>query len=143
MLFKRFFLTVLLSYSFSQPLFAGLKNLNMDKAILILKEENLELKIAKFNENIKFYELEVAKGSSYGKVDLTVQAMRSNDAGNVFGFKLQNREASFGDFGLSEFDMTGQTNPLIVEPKVLNYPKARNYYQSKLTFRLQQPKHPL
>ena len=29
--------------------------------------------------------------------------MRSNDAGNVFGFKLQSREATFGDFGFTEF----------------------------------------
>jgi hypothetical protein len=30
-------------------------------------------------------------------------ALRSNDAGNVFGFKLQSREANFGDFGFSDF----------------------------------------
>jgi len=116
------------------PLFSGINNLSLNEAIKILKKENLELKIAKFNQDIKSYESKIAKGYNYGKLDLTMQGMKSNDAGNVFGFKLQNREASFGDFGFAEFDMSGQTNPLPVQPKELNYPEARNYYSTKLTF---------
>jgi len=116
------------------PLFSGVQNLSLNQALKILKKENLELKIAKFNQDIKSYEAKIAKGYNYGKLDLTMQGIKSNDSGNVFGFKLQNREANFGDFGFAEFDMSGATNPLPVEPKELNYPDARNYFSTKLTF---------
>lgn len=116
------------------PLFSSVQNLSLNQAIKILKKENLELKIAKFNQDIKSYESKIAKGYNYGKLDLTIEGIRSNDSGNVFGFKLQNREATFGDFGFAEFDMSGATNPLPVQPKELNYPDARNYYSTKLTF---------
>lgn len=109
-------------------------NLSLEKALQIMKKNNLELKISKFNEQMKAHEAKVAKGHNYGKLDLKVQALRSNDAGNVFGFKLKSREATFGDFGFAEFDMSGQSNPLPVQPKELNYPDARNHFQTTLTY---------
>ncbi len=132
MLVKRVFLFLIVSL----PLFAGVKNLTLSHAINILKKDNLELKVARFKEDMKSYEAKVAKGYNYGKLDLNIMGMRSNDAGNVFGFKLQSREATFGDFGFAEFDMSGQTNPLPVAPKSLNYPDPRNHFQTKLTYML-------
>ena len=117
------------------PLFAGVKNLTLNNAIQILKKDNLELKISRFDEQMKQYEADAAKGYHYGKLDLTVAGMRSNDAGNVFGFKLQSREATFGDFGFAEFDPTNP-NILSVEPQALNYPDARNHFQTKLSYML-------
>jgi outer membrane protein TolC len=102
----------------------------------MLKEKNLELKISKFNEQMKAYEAKAVEGQNYGKLDVSLTGMRSNDAGNVFGFKLQSREATFGDFGFAEFDMSGATNPLPVAPQTLNYPKARNYFQTKISYML-------
>ena len=55
----------------------------------ILKQNNLELKISKFTEQMKAYEAKAAQGQNYGKLDLSLSGMRSNDAGNVFGFKLK------------------------------------------------------
>jgi len=126
-------------------------NLSLEKALQMMKKNNLELKISKFDEQIKAYEAKVAQGHNYGKLDLKVQALRSNDAGNIFGFKLKSREANFGDFGFSEFltplgsaiygasqgnppeDMSGLLN---VQPKDLNYPDARNHFQTTLTYAL-------
>ena len=62
--------------------------------------------------------------SRVGKIDATLGAMRSNDAGNVFGFKVQSREATFGDFGFAEFD-SSNPNILSVAPHDLNYPDAK------------------
>ncbi|MBN2824359.1 MAG: TolC family protein, partial [Campylobacterales bacterium] len=125
------------------------ENLSLNQALKIVKRNNLDIKIAKFNEQMKKYETKIAQGHSLGKLDLTVQGLRSNDAGNVFGFKLQSREASFGDFGFDEFlgplggaiygasqgvapgDMSGLLNQ---QPKALNFPEERNHYVSKLTF---------
>jgi len=117
-------------------LFAGLKNLTLQQAIGMLDENNLELKISHFTEQMKAYEAKVAKGHSYGKLDVTLAGMRSNDAGNVFGFKLQSRDATFGDFGLAEFDQSGKTNPLPVAPKTLNYPGSLSHYQTKFSYML-------
>ena len=124
-------------------------NLTLENALKIMKNNNLELKISKFDEQMKAYEAKVAQGHNYGKLDLKVQALRSNDAGNIFGFKLKSREANFGDFGFSDFlaplggaidgasrgippsDMNGL---LTVQPNDLNYPNARNHFQTTLTY---------
>ena len=111
-----------------------LQNLSLDEAIKLMKKNNLEVKISKVNEQIKQYETQMATGHKYGKLGVNFQALRSNDAGNIFGFKLKSREASFGDFGFSDFDMSGQTNPLPVQPKDLNYPDARNHFQTTISY---------
>lgn len=136
---------------FALPLFAGLENLQLQKALKLLEEKNLELKVSRFEAQMRAYEAQAAKGHHFGKLDVTVSGMRSNDAGNVFGFKLASREATFGDFGFSEFlsplgqaiydasqdippqDMSGL---LAVQPGDLNYPEARNHFQTKFSYML-------
>jgi len=132
MIIKKSLILLLLSL----PLFANIENLTLSTALDMLKEKNLELKISRFNEQMKAYEAKAVEGQNYGKLDVSLTGMRSNDAGNVFGFKLQSREATFGDFGFAEFDMSGATNPLPVAPQALNYPEARNYYQTKISYML-------
>lgn len=144
MLIGRFVLLLTLAL----PLFAGLEQLSLRDAMKILKKENLELKIARFNEQIKKFEARAADGYHYGKLDVTVTGMRSNDAGNVFGFKLASREAAFGDFGFNDFlyspyltpcfggDTTACNNLLNTTPNDLNYPKARNHFQTKFSYML-------
>jgi len=117
------------------PLFAGVKHLSLPQAIEILKKDNLELKISRFNEQMKVYEAKATEALNYGKLDLTVSGLRSNDALNVFGFKLQSREATFGDFGFSQFDPTNP-NILNLNPEDLNYPGSRNHFQTKISYML-------
>ncbi|MEJ2488984.1 MAG: TolC family protein [Sulfurovaceae bacterium] len=123
----------ILAFILIMPLFAGLNNLRLHDAIEILKRSNLELKSAEFDEKMKYYEAQAVSGMKFGKLDAAVSAMRSDDAGNVFGFKLQSREANFGDFGAGEFD---PSNPdvLTIQPYDLNYPEARNHYLTKITY---------
>lgn len=135
---KKYFIFLL-----SWPLFAGLNNLDIDQAVSMLENNNLELKISRFNEQMKAYESIAAKGNHYGKLDVSLSGMRSNDAGNVFGFKLQSREATFGDFGAREFmDATmlneglPPDNAYTTPPQDLNYPDARNHYQTKISYML-------
>ena len=131
MLLKRYLIVV----SLTLPLFAGMQNLSLPSALNILKKENLELKVSRFNEKMKAYEVQAVEGLNYGKLDLSVAGLRSNDAGNVFGFKLQSREATFGAFGFSEFDPTNP-NILDVQPEALNYPDARNHFPVKLSYKI-------
>ena len=131
MLIKKYLILLLLTL----PLAASVKNLRLSTALEMLQKNNLELKISQFNEQMRAYESLAAEGHHYGKLDLSVSGMRSNDAGNVFGFKLQSREATFGDFGFSDFD---PTNPdiLSVQPTDLNYPETRNHFQTKISYML-------
>lgn len=109
--------------------------LSLPAALEILENNNLEIKSAALDVQSASSDTSIAKGYNFGSLDLTQNVMRSNEAGNVFGFKLSSREATFGDFGFAEFDMTGAT-PLATQPKDLNYPGYQNYYQSKLTYML-------
>jgi len=68
MFIKRYFLLLAVAL----PLFAGVKHLSLDHAIKMLKKDNLELKISRFNEQMKQYEAKAAEGFHYGKLDLTV-----------------------------------------------------------------------
>ena len=145
----------LLVLCLSLPLFAEVKHLSLHQAIKMLKHDNLELKIAKFNARMKKIEAEAVEAKNYGRADLTIAAIRSNDALNVFGFKLQSREATFADFGFSDFmgaigkgamnsggnfgtfaqGLAQNGNSILkIAPEDLNYPGARNHFQTKLSY---------
>ena len=137
-------------------LFGGLENLSLNEALKLLKKNNSNIKIARFEEKIAAFNTKIADSYNYGSLNLIFNALRSNDAGNVFGFKLQSREATFRDFGFSEFlggvgyalqnsnDFTTfksfMTNPQLQQmllgtaPRDLNFPKARNHFQTKLQY---------
>ncbi|MGZ8546516.1 MAG: TolC family protein, partial [Sulfuricurvum sp.] len=115
--------------------------LSLNDAIALLKKQNLEIKAATLDAKNAHNDLKISQGYTYGSLDFTQNVIRSNEAGNVFGFKLSSREASFGDFGFSDF-VACQNNPslsycanlLAREPKDLNYPGYQNFFQSKLTY---------
>jgi len=122
----------------------GIEGLSLAQALDIMRNNNLEIKISKFNEQMKAFENKIANGYQYGKVDVTFQAARSNDAGNVFGFKLKSREATFGDFGAEEFmnnmgaaqegDMVAAGRMYNDPPDKLNNPGTRNHFQTTLNY---------
>jgi len=135
------------------------ENLALDDALGIIKKDNLEINIVEFDSKIAELNTKISKGYSYGKLDAELMAMRSNDAGNVFGFKLQSREANFGDFGFSEFlggvgqaigksggdfgafskimgDPRTGGQLLSTQPDDLNYPDDRNHFDTKLIYKL-------
>jgi len=138
--------------------FGGIKNLSLKEAVKIVEKNNKEVKIANLDIKIAKFKTKIAQSYNYGELNLIFNSLRSNDAGNVFGFKLQSREASFADFGFDEFlspmgevlegmnkmYKSGQSMPegftkgmgsiLNIQPKKLNYPKARNHFQKKLSY---------
>ncbi len=138
--------------------FASLQNLSLKEAIDLVKKNNSEIKIAKLKERIAKFQTKIAKSYNFGELGLTFNALRSNDAGNVFGFKLKSREATFRDFGFADFlggvgyvlqnspdyntFKSYMTNPqmanqlLSTAPRDLNYPKARNHFQTTLTYKV-------
>ncbi len=139
------------------PALAGLKNLSLPQALDLLNKKNIEIKVSRYEEVMKKYDELAVQGKNWGTAAITLQALRSNDAGNVFGFKLQSREATFADFGFSQFlSPMGQVlegmnaNPgglpmgftqgmgsiLEIQPHDLNYPAPRNHFLTKLTYQV-------
>jgi len=109
--------------------------LTLSEALDVLKAENLSIKSATVKVDTAKLDIESASGNHWGKLDFIQDYANSNDAGNVFGFKLTSREATFGDFGFSEFNPSNP-NILTVAPEVLNYPDSRNFFQSKLKYEI-------
>ncbi len=126
-------------FAFSLLLHASVPTTNaltLDEALQLLKTKNLEIKAAKFDELSAKEDIDVISGKNWGNLTFTQDMARSNDAGNVFGFKLTSREATFGDFGFADFlsPPPGTTNVLTVQPTDLNYPGYRNLFQTKLKY---------
>ena len=120
--------------------------LDLNEALTLLKAKNLEIKTSNYDLQIATKEKDLAFAMHFGKLDFIQDFARSNDAGNVFGFKLAGREAAFGDFGFREFlePLGGMiagnpTDPnllLQTQPRDLNYPGYRNFFQAKLQYEL-------
>ncbi|RUM61202.1 MAG: TolC family protein [Sulfurimonas sp.] len=133
------------------------EHLSVEDAKTIVMNNNLEIDIAQFDVAVAKLGQKVAKGYQYGTLDATLMGLRSNDAGNVFGFKLQSREANFKDFGFSDFlggvsqaisasegDFSAfgsiMQNPgtavqlLQTQPHDLNYPDERNHFDVTLKY---------
>ena len=110
--------------------------ITLNEAIDILQTQNLEIKAANLEVSSARAEADTVSGMNWGKLDFEQNVARSNDAGNVFGFKLTSREATFGDFGFADFlsPPPGTTDILKVQPNDLNYPDDRNFFQSKLKY---------
>ncbi len=104
--------------------------LSLDQALQLLKTKNLEIKAAKFDVEVAKEDINALSGKNWGKLSFTQDVARSNDAGNVFGFKLTSREATFRDFGFAQFGSINIDTP----PDDLNYPGYRNFFQSKLRY---------
>lgn len=120
---------------FSSLVCLAAEPLSLSQALERVRQNNLEFSIASLDEEIASLEQDIAQGHGWGTLDLTQSAFRSNDALSVFGFKLQSREATFGDFGFAQFDTTNP-NVLHVMPNDLNEPKARNHFQTALEYTL-------
>jgi len=134
----------ILSFALILNASSTLDSINLEQALDILKQENLEIKAAKYDIDAAKEEAKSVSGMNWGKLDFTQDVARSNDAGNVFGFKLTSREANFGDFGADEFmnnfgacqggDMSACSDMYNKPPDELNYPDDRNFFQSKLKY---------
>lgn len=107
------------------------QTIDYEKAIDLTIENNKQLKTQKLEIESSKIDIEKVKSFSYGQLNLSHEASRTNHAGHVFNTKLSSREATFDDFGAAQF--TGPAS-LDVEPTNLNYPDARNNFTTKITY---------
>lgn len=69
-----------------------------------------------------------ARGQTLPRLSASWTASRTDDPLSVFGAKLEQRQASFNDFGAGQFD-PGNLN---VEPHNLNYPGSYDNFRTRL-----------
>ncbi|NVJ53543.1 MAG: TolC family protein [Campylobacteraceae bacterium] len=116
------YLLLLSTFSFSQII-------SFEKALTSTIEYSKKIKQQEIEIKQKNEDLKKVKAYSYGNIDLIHEASKTNHAGYVFNSKLSSREATFEDFGFSQF---GQA--ITTEPVDLNYPDSRNNFNTKLTY---------
>jgi outer membrane protein TolC len=114
-------------------IFATAKTITFSEALDLTILNNKELKAKEFDSKKAIETLKEAKGHNLGKLEFVENISRTNNSGHIFGMKLASREATFGDFGFSQFD---NTNPdiLNVQPDDLNNPDARTNFETKITY---------
>ncbi len=135
---KNIFAFIFISLYLNITLLSASESLSLEQALEMLKSQNLEIKSASIEIDAALQDVKIASGNHYGKLDIIQDIVKSDDAGNVFGFKLSSREANFGDFGAKEFtDNFLAGNPdYKTPPHDLNYPDSRKYFQSKLKYEI-------
>ena len=105
------------------------QSVNFDKILNLTLENNKDLKNQQLNTDLAKLNTKTIDSINYGKLSVTEELSRTNHSGYVFNSKLSSREATFDDFGFNEMPAPNST-----EPKNLNYPDARNNYNTKLIY---------
>ncbi|SIO09216.1 Outer membrane protein TolC [Sulfurivirga caldicuralii] len=113
----------------SLPLWAQAEVLSLKACVQQALQNNPEIAAADGQIQQAAAALKAAKRSRLPQINLELNVINSNDALNVFGMKLQERRATFNDFGANEF--TGPS-ALGVKPKNLNQPGDWTHYNGKL-----------
>lgn len=123
----KIYLSLLLASTFSYS-----QTVNFDDVLQQTIKNSKDLQQQKLNIDLAKQDIKTVDFMNYGKLSISEEMSRTNHSGYVFNSKLSSREASFNDFGANEF--AAGPNSLMVEPKNLNYPDARNNYNTKVTY---------
>jgi outer membrane protein len=111
-------------------------SLSLQDAVKMVKSNNLQIKMADFDEQIAQSDISKVNGQNFGTLDLEENFVRSNDAMSVFGFKLSSRKATFTDFGAPSASIFSNPSTFTTPPQDLNYPGYYNFYQTVLKYQI-------
>ena len=139
---KKIILTSFLGL-FSPLTIADISNLSLNEAIEIASKQNIDIIKSKKSIEIAKKDLEIIKSKYLGSLDLSTNFINSNSPSNVFGFKLDNGDVAFKDFGFTTDGFQQLTQAMgngveIGNFKVdaVNNPDSRNYFSTNLTYSL-------
>ena len=122
---KKFILLLIISIS----TFAN--EFSFNEVLDLLLKNNKELKSKKLDIKQSNAILDEISANNYGALNFKETYTKTNHAGYVFSSKLSSRKATFADFGLASYSGAGS---LTTAPVDLNYPKAVENYETKLTY---------
>ena len=107
------------------------QSISFQEVLNLTLQNNKDLQYQKLNIESSNLNTKTIDSINYGKLSVTEELSRTNHSGYVFNSKLSSREATFRDFGFSE---VGNMSNFDIQPKDLNYPDARNNYNTKLVY---------
>jgi outer membrane protein TolC len=107
------------------------QSINFDEVLEMTIKNSKDLKQQQLNIDSSKLDSQTIDYINYGKLSISEEISRTNHAGYVFNSKLSSREATFDDFGAGQFQ---GINSLNVQPNNLNYPDARNNFNTKITY---------
>ncbi len=113
------------------PVLATAQTYSFKQCVEATLSQNPSLDVSKYKLKQAEYALSEANRSRLPQITLSATATRSDNALNVFGMKLNQRDAAFRDFGFSEFNPL-DPNIVNIIPKDLNKPKAHNDFSTRL-----------
>jgi outer membrane protein TolC len=105
------------------------QSVDFDRVLQLTIQNSKDLQNQKLNIDLSKLNTKTVDSINYGKLSVVEELSRTNHSGYVFNSKLSSREASFRDFGFIQ-----QNEGIDVQPKDLNYPDARNNYNTKLIY---------
>ena len=105
------------------------QSVSFEEVLSLSLQNNKDLQQQKLNTQLSNLDIKTIDSINYGKLSITEELSRTNHSGYVFNSKLSSREATFRDFGFVQ-----QNEGIDVQPKDLNYPNARNNYNTKLIY---------
>ena len=120
----KIYLSLLLASTFSYS-----QTVNFDDVLQQTIKNSKDLQQQKLNIDLAKQDIKTVDFMNYGKLSISEEMSRTNHSGYVFNSKLSSREASFRDFGFIQ-----QNEGIDVQPKDLNYPDARNNFNTKVTY---------
>jgi outer membrane protein TolC len=85
------------------PILLIAKTVSFNQALVEAEENNLELKAKSYDVELARESIKEPGAYKKGTITFNETLSRTNHAGYVFGMKMASREASFGDFGFSDF----------------------------------------
>ncbi len=134
----------LLFFIATTSLIAG--EITFEEALQKTLSNNKELKAKKLDIETSKVNYRNARGYELGNLTFNENIANTNNALNTFGMKLMSREATFRDFGFSDFlsqmnagklaTIPGQQETLAIAPNDLNNPNSRTNFETKLTYEL-------
>ncbi|PUE63664.1 TolC family protein [Arcobacter caeni] len=105
------------------------QSVNFEEVLSLSLQNNKDLQQQKLNIQSSNLDIKTIDSINYGKLSITEELSRTNHSGYVFNSKLSSREATFRDFGFAQ-----QNEGIDVQPTDLNYPDARNNFNTKLIY---------
>lgn len=111
------------------PLHSMGQTLSFKECVQTTLDRNPEMEVSAYRLEQAQQALNQSNAHRMPQITLSATASNSNDALNVFGMKLQQRQATFDDFGAGEFTGPGS---LDTKPKNLNEPGSHNDFNTRL-----------
>ncbi|MBN2679830.1 TolC family protein [Acidithiobacillus montserratensis] len=105
--------------------------LDFNQCVTLALKQNPQMLAAKAQQAEAKGAVSEARGHLLPKLNASFSASQSNNALTVFGMKLSQRQATFNDFGASQFNPSNP-NSLNVAPAGLNLPGNYHNYGTKL-----------